>query len=73
MGESDYKLIIVEGEKKEIGIFERVEAFFIQKEKFRYVNLPASQNIYMLWQILKEDDFQTDIVEIIRGNSGWCG
>ena len=66
MGESDYKLIIVEGEKREIDIFERVETFFIQKEKFRYINLPANQNIYMLWQLLKADDFQTDIVEIIR-------
>lgn len=42
MGESDYKLIIVEGEKREIDIFEQIETFFIQKEKFRYVNLPAN-------------------------------
>jgi len=26
----------------------------------------AGQNIYMLWKKLKEDDFETDLIEVLR-------
>ena len=66
MNDLSYILMIVEGETSEVNILGYVENFFAKKDKFKYINLPAKQNIYMLWQILKEDDFQTDIIEIIR-------
>lgn len=66
MTDGSYKLIIVEGEDRENIVFESVETFFFKKDKLKYINLPAKQNIYMLWSILKEDDFQTDIVEVLR-------
>ena len=66
MNDSNYILMIVEGEVREINIINYVENFFDKKDKFKYINLPARQNIYMLWKVLKEDDFQTDIIEIIR-------
>lgn len=60
------KLIILEGKVREVDIFEHMEKFFFRKEKIKYINLPAEQNIYMLWQKLKADEFQTDLVEILR-------
>lgn len=66
MNDGDYILMIVEGEVREVNIINHVENFFDKKDKFKYINLPARQNIYMLWKVLKEDDFQTDIIEIIR-------
>ena len=68
MNSGGYKLIVVEGEDRENIVLESVEAFFFKKDKLKYINLPAKQNIYMLWNILKEDDFQTDIVEVLRDN-----
>ena len=68
MNNGGYKLIIVEGEVREKDIFESVEQFFFNKEKLKYINLPAKQNIYMLWNILNKDEFQTDMVEILREN-----
>ncbi len=68
MNNGGYKLIVVEGEDREEIVFDSVETFFFKKDKLKYINLPAKQNIYMLWNILKEDDFQTDIVEILRDN-----
>ena len=33
------------------------------------ISLSAEQNIYMLWKKLKEDDFETDIIEVLRSYS----
>lgn len=68
MSKGGYKLIVVEGEDREDIVFECLETFFFKKDKLKYINLPAKQNIYMLWTILKKDDFQTDIVEVVRDN-----
>lgn len=68
MNNGGYKLIVIEGEVSEKILFDSVEAFFLKKDKLKYINLPAKQNIYMLWKILQTDDFQTDIVEILRDN-----
>lgn len=48
MNDGDYILMIVEGEVKEVNIINHVENFFDKKDKFKYINLPARQNIYML-------------------------
>lgn len=36
---------------------------------FKIITLPAGQNIYMIWQKLKGDNFDTDIIEVLRENS----
>ncbi len=73
MNNGGYKLIIVEGEDREKDLFESLENFFFKKDKLKYINLPAKQNIYMLWNILKQDEFQTDMVEILRENVDGAG
>lgn len=30
------------------------------------ITLPAGENIYMLWKQLKADDFDIDVIEILR-------
>lgn len=59
------KLFIVEGENREKNIFEAMKKFFSWGE-IKVVVLPAEQNIYMLWESMKKDDFQTDILEVIK-------
>lgn len=60
-------LFIVEGENRDYRfINEMTQCFFKGKYKIKIISLAASQNIYMLYQKLLEDDFDTDVVEILR-------
>ena len=58
--------IITEGDVREIDIFENIKSLFFKTEKVDVIAFPAGENIYMLWKQLKEDDFQTDIIELVR-------
>ena len=61
------KCIIVEGEKRDYRyVEEMLKTFFVGKCQIVTVILPAGQNIYMLYNSLKEDDFETDLIEILR-------
>lgn len=62
------KLFIVEGEDRDFRFVNEMTSCFFSKGKFeaKVINLPASQNIYMLYQLLEADDFDTDIVEVLR-------
>lgn len=63
-------LFIVEGEKKDYRFIEEMtNCFFKGKYLARIINIPAKKNIYMLYNKLKEDDFETDIVELLRDES----
>jgi hypothetical protein len=42
---------------------------FFAHGNFKIITLPAGQNIYMLWKKLKEDDFETDLIEVLREGS----
>lgn len=66
MGNKDYKAIVVEGESREPKIIENIIQIFFKNCNFKIIMLPAGQNIYMLWQTMKEDDFYTDIIEVLR-------
>lgn len=57
---------IVEGESREPLIIENIKSIFFSNKTTELITLPAAQNIYMLWQKMKEDDFETDIIEVIR-------
>lgn len=60
---------IVEGEAREPVIIRNMQSFFFKKNQIKIITLPVGQNIYMLWKILKEDDFETDIIEVLRESS----
>jgi len=66
MANKDYKAFIVEGENREPLIINNISNVFFSHSNFKIITLPAEQNIYMLWKRLKEDDFNTDIIEVLR-------
>lgn len=64
------KLFIVEGEERDYRFVKGMTDLFMRgKFEARIIYLPAAQNIYMLYKKLVEDDFQTDIVEVLRESS----
>lgn len=65
----NYKAFIVEGEAREPQIICNLCRIYFKHVNFKIITLPAGQNIYMLWQKLREDDFETDIIEILREES----
>ena len=66
MAGKDYKAFIVEGEAREPLIIDVISKVFFAHKNFKILTLPAGQNIYMFWKKLKEDDFDTDIIEVLR-------
>lgn len=66
MADRDYKAFIVEGEAREPQIIDNISKVFFIHGNFTIITLPAGENIYMLWKKLKSDDFDTDIVEVLR-------
>lgn len=66
MADAAYKAFIVEGEAREPLIINNISRIFFSHKNFKIITLPAGQNIYMLWKKLDEDDFDTDIIEVLR-------
>lgn len=64
-----YRAFIVEGEVREPQIIRNLCKIYFKHDHFKILTLPAGQNIYMLWQEMKAEDFETDIIEILRENS----
>ncbi|MCI6498784.1 MAG: hypothetical protein MSA21_07880 [Lachnospiraceae bacterium] len=62
MADKDYKVFIVEGEKRELQIIDNISKIFFSRRNYTVIILPAGENIYMLWKQLKEDDFDTDVI-----------
>lgn len=62
------KLFIVEGEDRDYRFVNSMTSCFFGKGRFEaiVINLPVSQNIYMLFKSLMDDGFNLDIVEILR-------
>ncbi len=69
MKSRNYMAFIVEGESREPQIINNLQSVHFKHSNFMVITLPAGQNIYMLWQRMNEDDFETDIIEILRENS----
>lgn len=61
-------LFIVEGEDRDYRFVHEMSTCFFTKGKYKSVviKLPAAQNIYMLYELLAKDDFESDIVEVLR-------
>lgn len=66
MNKMPYIAIIVEGSGREPIVINNMLETYFKRAMFKVINLPAEQNIYMLWQQLKKDDFETDIIEVLR-------
>ena len=66
MVDRDYKAFIVEGEAREPLIIDNISKVFFAHANMKIITLPAGKNIYMLWKKLKEDNFDTDIIEVLR-------
>ena len=45
------------------------QCFLKGKYEIKVISLAAAQNIYMLYQKLTEDEFNTDVVEVLREQS----
>lgn len=69
MSNKDYKAFIVEGTVREPQIIKNISNIFFSDNNFKIITLPAGENIYMLWNKLKKDDFDTDIIELLRENN----
>lgn len=62
-----YIAIIYEGEKTERQLVDNLnKVFFKDISELVPIMFPAGENIYMLWKQLKEDEFETDLIEVIR-------
>lgn len=66
MADKDYRAFIVEGEVREPQVIDNISKIFFLHGNYTVITLPAGENIYMLWKQLKEDDFDTDVIEILR-------
>ena len=58
--------VIVEGERREIGYWTQMAGIFFPAGVFDIVSLSAGENIYMLWKQLEQDDYETDIIELVQ-------
>lgn len=62
-----YIAIIYEGEKTERQLVNNLNRIFFDNiSELVPIMFPAGENIYMLWKQMKKDDFQTDLIEVIR-------
>lgn len=58
---------IYEGEKAEHRLIDNLCVnFFEMQAEISIIAFPAAGNIYMLWSRLKDDDFETDVIDVIR-------
>ena len=64
-----YTAFILEGEAQEPRIIENMKRCYFRDERFKIITLPAEENIYMLWKKMKSDDFETDVIEVVRESS----
>lgn len=69
MADRDYKAFIVEGEFREPQVIDNISKRFFNHGNCKLIPLPAGENIYMLWKKLQADDFETDIIEVLRESS----
>lgn len=60
-------LFIYEGIKAEENLLNNmIKIFFSSKVDVSILNCPADGNIYMLWTKLKKDEFETNVVDVLK-------
>ena len=64
-------VIIYEGEKTEKNLFKNIsQHFFDNRAEVMILTLPAAGNLYMLWSKLQKDDFETDVISVLKEMNG---
>ena len=61
-------LFVIEGESREMDIVKNICNVFFKNTQIKIIPIPAGENIYMLWKKLKEDEFETDLLELLKEN-----
>ena len=60
-------IFIYEGVKVEENLLNNLtEVFFSSTADISILNCPADGNIYMLWTRLKKDDFETNVIDVLK-------
>ena len=60
-------LFIYEGVKAEENLLNNmIKVFFSSKVDISILNCPADGNIYMLWTKMKKDEFETNVVDVLK-------
>lgn len=63
------KIFIVEGENRDLRFIESITGLYLKDfDDSVIISVPAAGNIYMLYKKLEEDDFETDVIELVREN-----
>ncbi len=63
---TDYKAFIVEGKKTEPSIIRNMANIFFPDSNNEIFTIPAVKNLFLLWKKLEEDNFETDLIELLR-------
>ncbi len=66
MGKAGRIAIITEGLTQEPRYFDSLKATFFPSEEIDVLCLPTEGSIYALWKRLRDDEFQTDLIEVVR-------
>ena len=61
--------IIVEGDRREKDYWHSIETVFFPETTFNFIPLSVDENLYMICKQLQKDDFNTDIIELVRERS----
>lgn len=65
--------IITEGVRREPDYVNYLRKQFAFPPEIDFICLPADKNIYMLWNQMQLDDFDTDVIEVVRECSEEAG
>ena len=64
--------IVCEGESRELKYWENIRSIFFLSNEYTIIPLPAGQNLYMLWKTMRDDEFETDVIEVLRESHDEC-
>ena len=60
-------IFIYEGVKTEEDLLNNMaKTFFSDRADISILNCPAGGNIYMLWTRLKKDEFETNVIDVLK-------
>lgn len=66
MHKKPYIAIILEGRSREPKIISNLLNLYLKEDRLKIIHFTANQNIYMLWKSMDKDNFETDIIEVIK-------
>lgn len=60
---------VMEGVSREPKYLENMLSAFFPNQTIECICLPAGRNIYALWKTMEKDDFQTNVIDVLREQS----